>query len=129
MKQFTESQIDDLIMLKFGKLVEQSGHLSYVSNRKLGKIFKCSGSKIRQLYTARFESREQKDLSSFLRSQQERSPLTRKRYGLRFLKKHEISWITSSDTLRRQVSFSLKDRCQHFLKEFPTAKINPTLLR
>ena len=53
----------------------------------------------------------------------------RQRFGLRFLKKHEIAWLTSDDTLRRQVSLSLADRCKHFLTEFPTAKINPTLLR
>ena len=27
------------------------------------------------------------------------------------------------------MSLSLADRCQHFRKEFPSAKINPTLLR
>lgn len=53
----------------------------------------------------------------------------RQRYGYRFLKPHEIQWLTSSATLRHQTSLSLKDRCKLFLKEFPSAHMNPTLLR
>ena len=62
MKEFTESMVSDLIKLKFGKLVEEHGHTSYVTNRVLGKIFKCSTSKIRQLYMARFEEAEARKL-------------------------------------------------------------------
>ena len=54
---------------------------------------------------------------------------TRQRYGYRFLKLHEIQWLTSEQTLRNQTSLSLVDRTKHFLKEFPSAKMNPTLLR
>ena len=43
---------------------------------------------------------------------------------MRFLKAHEISWITSRQTLRSQTSLSLADRCKHFLKEFPDAKVD-----
>ena len=100
-----------------------------MNNRVLGKIFGVSASKIRQLYMGRFESLKRKDLSGFLKNLQEQTARNRKRYGLRFLKQHEISWITSSETLRKQISFSLPDRCQHFRREFPGAKINPTLLR
>ena len=53
---FSDKQVDDLIKLKFGKLVELAEHTSYVSNRVLGKIFCCSGQKIKQLYLARFEA-------------------------------------------------------------------------
>ena len=42
MKKVTEQQIDDIIKLKFGKLVEEIGHTSYLSNKILGKIFKMS---------------------------------------------------------------------------------------
>jgi len=48
---------------------------------------------------------------------------------LRFLKQHEIQWLTSASTLRDQTSLSLLDRCRHFRREFPDAQINPTLLR
>ena len=54
---------------------------------------------------------------------------SRTNYGYRFLKAHEISWITSRQTLRQQTALSLVDRCRHFRREFPTAHINPTLLR
>ena len=53
----------------------------------------------------------------------------RERYGLRFLKKHEIKWVVSAETLKRQASLSLMGRVEHFRQEFPTAKMNPTLLR
>ena len=42
MKQVTRVLIDDIIKLKFGRLVEEIGHTSYVSNGILGKIFKMS---------------------------------------------------------------------------------------
>ena len=47
MKVFTEQQVDDLIKLKFGSLVTERGHRSYVSNPVLGKLFKVSGTKVR----------------------------------------------------------------------------------
>ena len=36
-----------MIKLKFGKLVANANHFSYVSNNVLGKIFGISGSKVR----------------------------------------------------------------------------------
>ena len=47
MKELTEQMVDDAIKLKFGRLVTEAGHPSYVSNRVLGKIFGMSGEKIR----------------------------------------------------------------------------------
>ena len=55
MKIFSEQQVDDLIKLKFGKLVTERGHRSYVSNNLLGKLFKVSSFKVRQLYLGRFD--------------------------------------------------------------------------
>ena len=129
MKEFTEAQVDDIIKLKFGQLVTSASNTSYVPNWKLGKIFGCSGNHIRQLYMARFEAAKTVNLSYLLHQQRQKAQEGRQRWGLRFLKQHEIQWLTSADTLRRQASFSLADRCQHFRKEFPSAKINPTLLR
>ena len=54
-KQFTEEQIDQLIKLKFGALVTKLPEVSYVSNKVLAKIYNCSESHIRKLYTDRFE--------------------------------------------------------------------------
>ena len=56
MKEFSERQVDDLLKLKFGAVVTEHGHPSYVSNQVLGKLFNCSGSKVRQLYMARFDA-------------------------------------------------------------------------
>ena len=56
MKEFTDNQIDDILKLKFGKIVTSSDHTSYVSNRILGKIFGLSAEKIRLLYISRFEA-------------------------------------------------------------------------
>ena len=43
MKLFTDSMIDDLIKLKFGKLVTSVDNPSFVSNRVLGQIYGVSG--------------------------------------------------------------------------------------
>ena len=44
MKVLTEGQIDDILKLKYGKLVEDGNHTAYASNATLGKIFGVSGS-------------------------------------------------------------------------------------
>ena len=54
-KSFSEQQIDDLIKLKFGKLVTHADHVQYASNATLAKIFGVSAAKIRQLYQQRFQ--------------------------------------------------------------------------
>ena len=53
----------------------------------------------------------------------------RKRYGLRFLKEYQLEWLTSRETLKKQIAMSLKDRCDHFSQEFSDDILNPTLLR
>ena len=50
MKEFSEQQVDDIIKLKFGKMVTSHHNRSFISNKLLGKLFKCSEEKIRQLY-------------------------------------------------------------------------------
>lgn len=46
MKLFTEQQVDDLIKIKFGKLVTSNNHTSYTSNKIIGKLFGVSGSQL-----------------------------------------------------------------------------------
>ena len=53
----------------------------------------------------------------------------RKNWGYRFLKPHQIKWMTSRTVLHQQTGLSLKDRSALFGREFPTAHMNPTLLR
>ena len=42
--QITEQQVDDLIKLKFGRLVTSENNKQYISNAILGKIFGVSAS-------------------------------------------------------------------------------------
>ena len=114
MKIFSEQQIDQIIQLKFGKLVTEAGHPSYASNELLGKLFKVSGSQIRRLYLARFEKIRRSSLPLLMQMSEIKKMQTRERHGLRFLKKHEIKWIVSSEVLKRQASLSLMGRVEHF---------------
>ena len=61
-KKLSEQMVDDLIRLKFGKLVTSPAHTQYVSNATLGKIFGVSASQVRWLYMARFEAIADKEL-------------------------------------------------------------------
>ena len=53
----------------------------------------------------------------------------RQRWGYRFLKKHELEWLTSRSRLREQASLSLSARCQEFKRVFPTTHMNTALIR
>ena len=55
MKKLTETQVDDLLKLRFGKLVTEPGHTAYVSNAVLGKIFGIPTSIVARLQRVRFE--------------------------------------------------------------------------
>ena len=54
MKEYTEQQVQDLVKLKFGALVDSANNTSFVSNALLGKLFRCSASKARRLYLEYF---------------------------------------------------------------------------
>ena len=62
MKILPEGIVDGIIKLKFGQLVEEPGHTSYLSNRILGKIFKMSNEQIRQLYLKRFQKIRERNM-------------------------------------------------------------------
>ena len=107
MKHYSEQMVSDMIKLKFGKEVEDPFHPSFVSNRLLGKLFGCSGSRMRQLYLARFATIKLRN-QPFLNRLRSHGPVVeRTYYGYRFLKAHEIAWLTCTNTLRRLVSLSL----------------------
>ena len=55
MKKLTEQQVDDLLKLRFGQVVEEPGHTAYVSNAVLAKIFRIPRSTVANLQRARFE--------------------------------------------------------------------------
>jgi len=107
MKEYSEQQVKDMIKLKFGKDVEDHHHLSYVSNRLLGKLFGCSGSQVRRLYLAHFAAIRARKAPLLERLRSHGPIVERTRHGYRYLKAHEIAWLTCSNTLRRQASLSL----------------------
>ena len=100
MKQFTEAQVDDLIKLRYGRLVTSADHTAYASNAALGKIFGISGSQVRRLYMARFQSITDQQLPLLLQFTKRMEKQRRQRWGLRFLRQHEIDWLVDARTLR-----------------------------
>ena len=118
-----------MVRLKFGALVTAMPPVSYVSNNKLGRIFKCSGGHIRNLYLARFEKIRQRNISLQERVLLAKQKPTRTNWGVRFLRKDQIDWLVSSATLKRQTAMSLTDRTKDFLRNFPTAHLKPCTLR
>ena len=62
MKKLSEEQVDDILKLKFGRIVEETGHRAYVSNRTLGKIFQMSEHRIAGLIRVRFAQQSYKKL-------------------------------------------------------------------
>lgn len=100
-KEYSELQVDAIIKLKFGSLVEDGNHKSYVSNAILGKLFKCSDSKIRQLYLKRFHDIAMKKMPLLIQMQNAKNDEGRKQWGIRFLKAHQIRWATQASTLYR----------------------------
>ena len=63
------------------------------------------------------------------RLQKAQTETPRKNFGIRFLKPHQIKWMTSSETLKKQTGLSLVDRCKHFQKEFSAPLMNTALLK
>ena len=62
-RSLTESQVDDLIKIKFGQLVTAPGHTAYVSNKVLAKIFQISEHSISNLIRARYERHRRMNMS------------------------------------------------------------------
>ena len=49
MKEFSEEQVDNIIRLKWGKLVTEASGPTYTSNRALRSLFKVTRSQIRNI--------------------------------------------------------------------------------
>ena len=121
MKRLTEEQVDDLLKLKFGKVVTESGHTAYVSNAVLAKIFEVPTPTIAWLQQVRFEQHRQKNLPLMQKLKPLKKSVVphqrfegRKNFGRRFLKPHEVNWLVNSETLRLQTGLPLTERAQHF---------------
>ena len=129
MKHFNEEHVEAMIKLRYGGLVDSYEAPSYVPFWKLGKLFKCSGTLVRKLVQAKFARDARSKLPLIEQMKQTREANRRERYGYRFLKAHEVQWLTEKKTLDRQVGMSLYDRVIDGKKTFPTIHLNPTLLR
>ena len=44
MKYFTKELVDKIIRIRYGQMVSSAKHVSFISSKNLGKIFKVSGS-------------------------------------------------------------------------------------
>ena len=129
MKHFTEEHVEAMIKLRYGALVEEYDAPSHVPFWKLGKIFKCSGGLVRRLIQTRFKTILRSKLPLIEQMKQTREANERERYGYRFLKEHEVRWMTDKKTLDRQIGMSLSDRVVDGRRNFPNIHLNPTLLR
>ena len=69
MKKFTEQKVDDMIKLRFGKLVTASEPEAFVTYALLAKLYKCTPSTIRRLILERFEKHRQKEMTLMERLQ------------------------------------------------------------
>ena len=54
LRDITTDQVDEMIMIKWGKPVTNSNHTAFVSNSIIGKIYGIDGSSVRRLYLSRF---------------------------------------------------------------------------
>ena len=81
MKEFTKEMVDDIIRIRYGQMVSSARHVSFISCKDLGKVFKVSGAKIYQLCQQRFEKERQKKLPFLQQLQLVRDPYERKRWG------------------------------------------------
>ena len=99
-KKLTEAQVDDMIKLRYGRLVTSADHTAYASNATLGKIFGISASQVRRLYMAKFQAIADQQLPLLEQFEKQMLRFKRKRWGLRFLRKHEVEWLVDPRTLR-----------------------------
>ena len=60
MKEFNKLMVEDMIKLRYGKLVYSPTHTAYASYSSLGKIFGASRMKIRELILELFEYERRK---------------------------------------------------------------------
>ena len=51
-RPYSELQIDAIFKLRYGQLVTDDQHTAFATYKLLGRLFKCSGVKVRQLIHA-----------------------------------------------------------------------------
>ena len=86
MKEFSKAQVDDIVKLRWGKLISNPKQTAFASYKTIGKIFGVSGSKIYQLCQQRFKEVKAKALPLLERLRLPEKHEGRKNWGYRFLK-------------------------------------------
>ena len=59
---YSDLQVEAMIKLRYGRLVTDDNHPSFVSYGTIGRLFKCSASKVRQLIMDKFEMHRRQTL-------------------------------------------------------------------
>ena len=54
LQTITSEDVDNMILLKWGKPVESPDNAAYLSNKVIGKMYGIDGSSVRRLYMKRF---------------------------------------------------------------------------
>ena len=62
MKLFTDKQVDDMIKLRWGSVVQQPDLPTLTTYKAIGKVFGISTTQARRLILARFERAERRQL-------------------------------------------------------------------
>lgn len=128
-KQISQEEVDQMIILKWHRLVESPDHLSFVPYATIGKVYGISGTSVRQLVLQRFKQMaSERMLTRKQKLRQQQLPV-RKRYGLRFLTAEHVDFLKAPETLQQWTGRTLKERCVLFHRHFGNHRINPTLLR
>ena len=86
MKTFTPEQVDDMIKLRYGSMVDHIDAKSYTSYVAIGKIFGCSNEHVKQLMLKKFEQDKLKQLPLIDQMRRQKEKLDRQRWGYRYLK-------------------------------------------
>ena len=87
-KQYTEQDVDVMLLLRYGKPVESLEHPTFMSYEAIGKLFKCSGTKARQVIMERLRPNSADTQSSLVPRPTEGNIgaiKPRKRFGIRFI--------------------------------------------
>ena len=100
MKDITKEQVEDILKLRYCNVVDSAKHTAFASYKTLAKIFGVSRSLIYHMCQKRFEELRMKKLPLLEQLAYARQKHDRRRWGYRFLKPHEIRWLTASGTLR-----------------------------
>ena len=90
-----------MIILRYGRLVSSADNPAYLSNSKVGSLFKISGSSVRRLCLKRFQNIETNNQPISKRTKSKYKKRTLQRYPMSSYTDEQIEFITSENTLKQ----------------------------